>query len=532
MFAADAADTEQFLAGAIQREEARNRTVQQTLLRTSSIMMTVALPAVVEAATTRMSRMKHPSEWGFANEARSYSNVMLLTHRLLQQMITSSDRMADDTRQTRSMSDPASSEHKGRTNSASLTHEMMPIVALRDRGTEVAASAAAAAAPRHDQSQSGRSSGSILRHQTEIVVVADDTVQQLAQHHRRPALESAVQRRDHQGPRRMSIALSSSAPQALPVARAAAFASPSQLLHQEQTSTFTSGLHSKQSEQRVSNLQLSQLQSKHQDPSRVRFVVHNDPSVRVHLLTKHLVHIPVDGERVAKHTDLPVGLRTESASRSNGLMLSYTAAMVMDPTVLQTGAHETIKTSLPITGDVPFSTTMRQPSTAENEQRQLHQPVHQKLHQPLHQPQTMLARINTMQRSESHQLPPSMLAHMNTAPQESNQQQREALLPASRAQHQPAPELHHPAAEPSAGESRKDARTAAALVSTAAGGTTPRSAAAQQPFDAVREEVVPTSRRSGGGKLSDADMKKLTEQVYGMLERKLKIAKERRGLQR
>lgn len=520
LLAAGAANTEHSLAGDSQREEARNRTVQQTLLRNSSIMMTVALPAVVEAATTRMSRMKHPSEWGFANEARSYSNVMLHTHRLLRQMVTSSDRMADHTRQDRLKIERAGSMNgvnSGRIIPASLLHESMPIVALRDRGTEV--NVPAAAARSHDQSQSEHSSRLILRRQTGIVVTANNTEQQLAQHQRKLAIDSLAPRRDRQGPRRTSISLSSSASQALPVARVAAFAAPSQLLHQEQTSTLASGLQSKQPEQRVSNPQISQLQSKQQDPSVVRSVLHNNPSVRVHLLTKHLVHIPVAGEWGTKHTNLPVGLLTESASRSNDLMLSSTAPMVMDPTVLQTGAHERIKSSLPITGNVPV-TSQGQQASVNGQQR---------LHQPRHQLQNMLERINSSQQSNSHQLPPSMLAHVGTATQESRPQPAPHLS-APRAQHQPALALHHPSAEPSAGESRKDARSAAASVSTAAGGTTtPRSAAAQQPFDAVREEVIPTSRRSGGV-LSDADMKKLTEQVYGMLERKLKIAKERRGL--
>lgn len=94
---------------------------------------------------------------------------------------------------------------------------------------------------------------------------------------------------------------------------------------------------------------------------------------------------------------------------------------------------------------------------------------------------------------------------------------------------QPALELQHPAAEERQSGGAQASRQADKGMAQAEGGTRharPASlsgAASSDPF-------APAAAQRGGASWTDADLKRLTDQVYRMLERKLKIARERRGL--
>ena len=91
---------------------------------------------------------------------------------------------------------------------------------------------------------------------------------------------------------------------------------------------------------------------------------------------------------------------------------------------------------------------------------------------------------------------------------------------------QQAPELQHPAAEDwQPGESSGPPADTPARTGNGA-----RHARAATAGVGGAEPLPQSAAERSGASLSDAELKRLTEQVYRMLERKLKVARERRGL--
>jgi hypothetical protein len=93
---------------------------------------------------------------------------------------------------------------------------------------------------------------------------------------------------------------------------------------------------------------------------------------------------------------------------------------------------------------------------------------------------------------------------------------------------QPVPPLVHPAAEERQRPDGSDTRPADTGRIRAEGGT--RSVAATNTVGSGTDPFAQTAAQRNGPSWTDADLKRLTDQVYRMLERKLKVAKERRGL--
>ncbi|GMK40236.1 hypothetical protein PCCS19_32910 [Paenibacillus sp. CCS19] len=100
---------------------------------------------------------------------------------------------------------------------------------------------------------------------------------------------------------------------------------------------------------------------------------------------------------------------------------------------------------------------------------------------------------------------------------------------ASSQHRQPALELQHPAAEERQTGGAQASRQADKST-VQAEGRTQQARSSSVGGTASVDPFAAAAAQRGGASWTDADLKRLTDQVYRMLERKLKIARERRGL--